>query len=119
MTDASRLSATAVQFTDETPFGSTGVTVGWRFSSLVSVSQGDSVVNIELSVVVDGATGRVVVAYTAARDDWVLPSGRSQDPQGMAEVVWDFESELPEHMESSAVDALASLTCSPTLVQPL
>lgn len=108
---ASVLTANAarVMFEDANPFGFRKNTDAWLFDTPLTISTDSSEVEIDMSVVVDGESGKVVAVFSKSRDTWLLPAGRRQNPQDMAEVVWDFDSEIPQQMQSSAADVLVSL----------
>jgi hypothetical protein len=109
LADSETASAKFVHFSDRTPFGPPGNGEGWLVRGTVQLSREDATVRFALNVVIDSATGQVVVAYTDASETWVLPVRTPRNADELAERIgWNMGATLPDSMESSAVDAIGA-----------
>ena len=105
-------SAKLVRYDDKASFGASASGTAWFLRASIELKSGDSVVNGVLNVLIDSrngddTSGRVVAVYTDASQTWVAPVltlptlDEIIDTNG-----WSMGSEIPDSMQSSAVDAI-------------
>ena len=102
--------ATLVKCTDNVPLGPPSTTMAWVVQCSINIARGGQTAHVLVNVFVDATSGRVNVISTKARETWVLPVLRSQNPEELAYLDgWDTESDVPEETESSIGSVLGAL----------
>lgn len=96
-----------VQYEDRSPFGPSSRGTGWLLLFDIEVNGRDASTKLELNVLVDATSGRVVLAYTHPSGTWVYSLGESKDPEvAAAHDGWVMDSDVPDIMQSSGADAI-------------
>jgi hypothetical protein len=103
-------SGTIVSFTDDKPFGETMVKrrVERLFVPAVTVEQssGDARCVIDLNLVFDEGTRELLVGFTNARSEWVLPDGPPKDPEASVPVCTEVTPLGRNAIQSTVQDVL-------------
>jgi hypothetical protein len=98
-----------VRYRDRDSLGGPAEGTGWLLKSQIQLRAEGKVEQVLLNVLIDGASGRVVAAYTDANDIWVSPVRpvRESEVEENAELYgWGMRPELPDRMESRVAEVI-------------
>lgn len=100
-------SAKLVKYADAAPFGASAAGTGWLVLAEIELSDVGGTARRPINVLIDEPTGRVIAAYTDVHDGWVSSVLPSRDIEDIVdENGWDMGAEIPDDMQSSAIDAV-------------
>jgi hypothetical protein len=97
-----------VRYEDRAALGAQAGGTGWLIRGMLQLQSREP---ISINSIVDGTTGRLVVAFNDSTGNWPAPSSEEYDLPGMLKQAgWVMNPEIPDTMQSTIVQVLESAT---------